>query len=61
MDYFGWDGQEDTKPRELLQKLGTEVIRDELGMINFFPSRVAEDITILKKYFNVFIVDDIRY
>ena len=23
-DYFGWDGSEETKPRELLQRLGTE-------------------------------------
>ena len=27
-EYFNWDGEEKTKPRELLQTLGIEVIRE---------------------------------
>ena len=29
-DYFGWDGSEETKPREALQQMGTELIREEM-------------------------------
>ena len=59
-DYFGWDGTEETKPRTLLQQMGTELIREELNMPNFHIDRLTEDIKILSNYFNVFIVDDIR-
>ena len=30
-DYFGWDGKEETKPRTLLQTLGTDIIRKKMG------------------------------
>lgn len=59
-DYFGWDGNEDTKPRKLLQNIGTEVIREELNMPNFHIDRLTEDIKVLSKYFDIFIVNDIR-
>ena len=47
-DYFGWDGSEETKPRELLQRLGTDVIREKLGKERFFVDRTIEDIDILR-------------
>lgn len=59
-DYFGWDGNEDNKPRTLLQELGTEVIRKELGMEDFHINHLIDDIKVLSKYFDVFIVSDIR-
>lgn len=59
-DYFGWDGLEETKPRELLQKLGTEIIRIGLNKPNFMINRLCEDIEILSCLFDVIIVDDIR-
>lgn len=34
-NYFGWDGRDETKPRELLQQLGTEVIREKLHKDTF--------------------------
>lgn len=59
-DYFGWDGREESKPRKMLQQIGTEVIREQLGKPLFHIDRLTEDITILSNYFDVFIVNDIR-
>ena len=49
--YFGWDGREETRPRDLLQQLGTEVIREKLG---------KEDIEVLSYFFDFLIITDIR-
>ncbi len=59
-DYFGWDGKEETKPREKLQKMGTELIREQLGMPLYFIDRLTENIKILESYFDVFLVTDVR-
>ena len=58
--YFGWDGREETKPRDLLQKLGTEIIREKLGKEEFFVNRMIEDIDVLSYFFDFLIVTDIR-
>ena len=59
-DYFDWDGNEDTKPRRLLQELGYDIIRIKLNKPNFHLERLCEDIDILSNYFDCFIVNDIR-
>lgn len=59
-DYFGWDGKEETKPRKMLQQMGTEIIREKMGKNYFHIDRLTEDITVLSHYFSVFIVNDIR-
>lgn len=59
-NYFGWDGKDETKPRELLQRLGTEVIREKLHKDRFLIDRAIEDIEILSLYFDVIIVTGIR-
>lgn len=59
-DYFGWDGRDETKPRTLLQQMGTELIRQEMNMPNFHIDRLTDDIKVLSNYFDTFIVDDIR-
>lgn len=60
-DYFGWNGEEETKPRELLQILGTDIIRKELNKPDFHVNRICEDIEILSKYFNRFLISDCRF
>lgn len=60
-DFFNWDGREETKPREFLQKIGTDVIRNKLNNPNFHVNRVMEDIEILQYYFDNFVVTDARF
>jgi len=59
-DYFDWDGSEDTKPRKMLQQIGTDIIREKMNKPYFHIDRLTEDINILSNFFNVFIVNDIR-
>ena len=59
-DYFGWDGREETKPRKMLQNMGTEVIREQMNKPFFHIDRLTEDILVLSNYFDIFIVNDIR-
>ncbi len=60
-DYFGWDGSDETKPRDLLQQLGTEIIREKMNMPLFHIHRLQEDISVLSNFFDDFIVDDVRF
>lgn len=60
MKYFNWDGKEETKPRELLIKLGTDIIRNKIDE-NFHINRLLEDIKVLSYFFDYFIVSDIRF
>ena len=59
-NYFDWDGDESTKPRSLLQNLGIEVIKEQLGMDTFLLDRLKQDIMILDNYFDVGIITDGR-
>lgn len=56
-DYFGWDGKEETKPRTLLQEMGQDILLD---IPDFHINRLCEDIKVLSKYFDTFIVPDVR-
>lgn len=60
IDYFGWNGSEETKPRTLLQELGTDVIRQKMGKDLFFINRLLEDIEVLENFFDVVLVSDVR-
>ena len=40
----GWDLSEETKPREFLQQLGTNVIRQKLKKDDLFIKRMIDDI-----------------
>jgi len=57
--YFGWDGKEETKPRSLLNQLGTEIIREKIDPY-FHVNRVIQDIEVLSYFFDVAIISDIR-
>ena len=56
---FGWDGQEETKPRDLLQSIGIDLLQkkiDEHILIN----RVMEDIKVYSYFYDVIIITDAR-
>ena len=55
----GWDGSEDSKPRTLLQELGTDVIRNKIDN-NFFINRIINDIKVYSYYFDVITISDAR-
>jgi len=58
-DYFDWDGREETKPRERLQKMGTELIREKLEMPLYFIDRLTENIKILEITIKIAIINGI--
>ena len=60
MKYFGWNGEEETKPRDLLIHLGTDIIRNKIDP-NFHINRLIEDIEVLSYFYDTFIVSDVRF
>ena len=60
MEMSPWDGSEESKPRELLQILGTDIIRNKLGKSEMFIERQLDDIEIYSYFYDVIIVPDIR-
>ena len=58
-NYFDWDENED-KPREFLQKMGIEIIKEKMGKKTFLIDRLFEDIEILENFFDTFIITDAR-
>lgn len=60
MKYFGWNGEEETKPRDLLIELGTEIIRKKIDP-DFHIDRLIQDIKVLSYFYDTFVVSDIRF
>jgi len=54
-----WDGSEETKPRQLLQQLGTDVIRKKIDSL-FFVDAMLKDFKVYSYFFDVIIVSDVR-
>ena len=59
-DISDWDGSDDTKPRKLLQLLGTEIIRGKLGKNELFVKRIDEDLDVYNEFAVAVMVDDVR-
>lgn len=55
-----WDGSEETKPRELLQTLGTDIIRNQIDS-EFFVKRICDDIRVYSNFFDVITISDARF
>ena len=55
-----WDGSEETKPRDLLQNLGTEIIREKLGKNELFVRRIDDDLDVYNEYVQAVMIDDVR-
>lgn len=56
----GWNLTEEDKPRELLQQLGTSLIRQKLNKDNLFIDRMIDDIEIFSYFYDVIIISDVR-
>lgn len=59
-NHFEWNEEQDEKPREFLQKMGIEIIKEKLGKKDFLLNRLYEDIEILSNFFDAFIITDAR-
>lgn len=55
-----WDGSEETKPRELLQQLGTDIIRKKIDD-EFFIKKIIDDIKVYSFFFDVITISDARF
>lgn len=55
----GWDGSEESKPRTLLQQLGTDIIRNNIDN-EFFIKRIIGDIKVYSYYFDAITISDAR-
>lgn len=60
-DYFSYNKEKDPKPREFLQEVGVELIKNKLNKKRFLIDRLEEDIEILSNYFDTFIITDARF
>ena len=54
-----WDGSEESKPRQLLQQLGIELIKNKINS-KLFINRILEDIEIFSYFYDIIIIDDAR-
>lgn len=54
-----WDGSEDRKPRELLQTLGTEIIKNKIDN-KLLIRRTIEDIKVLSNFKDVIVISGAR-
>lgn len=57
---YKWNGEKDDKGRDILQYLGTDLIRDELGWQNFHVDRLCQDMKIAENQFDYFLIPDTR-
>lgn len=54
-----WDGSEENKPRDLLQNLGIELIKNKINN-KLFINRILEDILVFSYFYDIIIVNDAR-
>lgn len=54
-----WDGNEATKPRELIQFIGTDLIRGKIDDL-FFINRICQDINVYSYFFDIITISDVR-
>ena len=58
-EIVGWDGN-DPKPREFLQQLGVELIKNQIDD-KFLINRIIEDIKVYSYFYDVIVISDARF
>lgn len=56
---YDWSGSEEDKPRELLQKIGIDLIKNRIDS-NLLIRRVCEDIKVYSYFYDIIIITDAR-
>ena len=54
-----WNGSEETKPRELLQSIGIELVRNKIDN-RLFIRRLLEDVLVFSYFYDIIVVTDAR-
>lgn len=60
-DITGDKIDDNNKPRELLQKISSDLIKKELNKHNFFIDRQLEDLEIYSYFADIIIIPDVRF
>ena len=60
MKVSNWNGKDETKPRELLQMIGTDIVREKINK-DFFINRICEDIMVYSYFFDVIVISGARF
>ncbi len=60
MKISNWNREDSTKPRELLQTIGTDIVREKINK-DFFINRICEDIMVYKYFFDIIIITGARF
>lgn len=59
-EVLGWDGDESTKPRDFLQQVGVELIKNKINS-NMLIDRVVDDIKVYSYFFDIIVISDARF
>ena len=59
-EVLGWDGNEETKPRDFLQQIGVELIKTHIDD-KMLIKRIIEDIKVYSYFYDVIIIGDARF
>lgn len=59
-EVLGWDGSEESKPRDFLQQLGVELIKNQIDS-NMLIKRIKEDVMVYSYFFDVIVISDARF
>ena len=59
-EVLGWDGSEDSKPRDFLQQVGVELIKNKINP-SMLIDRVIDDIKVYSYFFDVIVISDARF
>lgn len=57
---YDWSGSEEDKPRELLQKIGIDLIKKQKLIAILLIRRVCEDIKVYSYFYDIIIITDAR-
>lgn len=57
---LGWDGDESSKPREFLQQVGVELIKNKIDD-HMLINRVIEDVKVYSYFYDVIVISDARF
>lgn len=55
-----WDGNEKNKPREFLQQIGVELIKNNIKG-NLLIERIIDDVKVYSYFFDIIIISDARF